>query len=163
MVYKIGGIPPDQSSLKCRCHDAMLINISSYSGILYHPHLLIPRPLPSMFSITVIHVVLSPDPAPKQRGKGLGTGERLLGLAGFGYMRWHCQSSNKSQIWLVRLCCYIPVGSCDLIGLPENKIANDAQPIKHSLVSRPFPLLFGAGSRIIWHDTENVGVAWGRG
>ena len=68
---------------------------------------------PSPFCVlTCLLLVSFPDPAPKRRGKGLGTGERLLGLAGFGCARRHRQRSNKPRIWLVcRLYCYIPAGS----------------------------------------------------
>ena len=48
------------------------------------------------------YISLVPRPRPKRREKGLGTGERLLGLAGFGCVRRHRQCSNKLESdWLV--------------------------------------------------------------
>ena len=38
-----------------------------------------------------------------------------------------------------------PPQSCDLIGLPENKTADDAQPRKRSPVPGPFPFFLGWG------------------
>ena len=100
-------------------------------------------------------LVSSPDPAPKRRGKGLGTGERLLGLAGFGCARRHRQSSNKPRIWLVStLCCYIPAGSKSydrakaviwLVYLKTKLLMMHNQ--ENACQSPdPFPLLFGTGS-----------------
>ena len=73
----------------------------------------------------------------------MGTGERLLGLAGFGCARRHRQraQTNLESDWLVgsTVAFLRAVSHMTVPKLIENKTADDAQPTSHSLVPRPRP------------------------